>query len=405
MWLAVVATGCGQPSSDDALNGRSESEVTPGGAQTPEPVQPPAEPGPLDAGCADPGPVDAGSGEPGPTPAACSRPVLTLHDCPTGQGYRVTSYTKPDPRGPELIVLGIYESRSDHSYGNHPTGEATVSVKRTVPHVLVLSSYEPTRWTLDLAPGARLERIILNGYHTQSLASVPAGVPVEDRSGVGNYLSACAYKWPDDNQGCNTQGLMTGLRQLTSREVTDFAGCYRVTRFTVEDGPSTCEPPVPPVKHEATCTPGQGTLSTYVAPQLGSPELHLFGVYESHSNHSGGNHPEGTATVDVTRKAPLILALSSYEPIHWTVNAAPGTRIERIVLNGAYPQRVTAPEGIPVDNRSGYASWLGAYAYAWPATSGGSDTPRLVSGLEALTGRPLSSFAGCYQGTAFKLGQ
>ena len=107
----------------------------------------------------------------------------------------------------------------------------------------------------------------------------------------------------------------------------------------------------------------------------------------------------------MTHSAPLILALSSYEPIHWTVKPVTGARIERIILNGFHAQRVTAPEGIPVENRSGPEHWLGAYAYAWPSTSGGSNTPQLVSELEKLTGRPLSSFAGCYQATAFKLGR
>ena len=110
----------------------------------------------------------------------------------------------------------------------------------------------------------------------------------------------------------------------------------------------------------------------------GEPELHLLGVYEARSDHRS----EGAVSVNVTRKAPLILALSSYEPIHWTVDAASGSRIQRIILNGYYPQRVTAPAGIPVENHSGSGQWLGAYAYAWPSSSGGSDTPGLVSALE-----------------------
>jgi hypothetical protein len=305
-----------------------------------------------------------------------------------------------------MVVFGIYESRSDHSYGYHPTGTATVHIRRTVPHVLVLSAYEPTKWTLDVAPGARIERIILNGYHPQKVGGVPAGVPVVDRSGSG-YLSACAYQWPDDDQGCDTPALVSGVEGLTSRKLTAFAGCYRGTEFTLADRPGQCEPQphAPTPMHEANCTAGQGALSTYVAPTLSTPELHLLGVYESHSGHWGGRHPEGAITVDVTRSAPLILALSSYEPIHWTVRPVARAKIERIIINGYHAQRVTAPEGIPVENRSGVGHWLGAYAYAWPSSSGGSDTPKLVSELEKLTGRPLSSFAGCYQATAFKLGK
>jgi hypothetical protein len=278
-----------------------------------------------------------------------------------------------------------------------------VHVRRTTPHVLVLSSYEPTIWTIDASSGARIESIILNGYHPQRVAGVPPGVPVINRSGSG-YLSACAVVWPGDSGGCDTPALITGLRQLTSREVTAFAGCYRATEFTLGNGSEQCLPVARPVTHEVNCTVGQGALSTYVAPTRSAPELHLLGVYETHSNHSGGNHPEGAATVDVKRTAPLILTLSSYEPVHWTVRAMPGTNVQSIILNGFYSQRVTAPEGIPVTNRSG-SNWLGTYAYAWPSTSGGSDTPRLVSALEQLTSRPLNSFAGCYQATYFKIGE
>lgn len=46
-------------------------------------------------------------------------------------------------------VVGIYESRADHSYGNHPIGKTTVKIQDGIPAnelpiCLVLSSYEPT---------------------------------------------------------------------------------------------------------------------------------------------------------------------------------------------------------------------------------------------------------------------
>ncbi len=131
-------------------------------------------------------------------------------------------------------MLGVYETRGDRAPGVHIEGGAMVRVRRTAPHVLVLSSYEPTFWVVDAVAGHRIERIVMNGHHPQP-AAVPPGVEVVDRSGPG-HIAACAYKWPGDRQGCNTAGLALGLHELTSREITAFAGCYRASAFTVEDG-------------------------------------------------------------------------------------------------------------------------------------------------------------------------
>lgn len=98
-----------------------------------------------------------------------------------------------------------------------------------------------------------------------------------------------------------------------------------------------------------------------------------------------------------------MLVLSCYTPTLWHIDRAPDVAISQIILNGYYPQEITGVDGIPVLNRSGYLNWLGAYAYAWPATSGGSDTPKLVATVEDLTGGPLASFTGVYRATDFTI--
>lgn len=132
-------------------------------------------------------------------------------------------------------------------------------------------------------------------------------------------------------------------------------------------------------------------------------ELHLIGVYETHSNHGSGIHPAGAATVHVERKASSILVLSSYEPVHWTVTAAEGVTLEKVILNGYHDQTADVPAGVQVEVYDGPDGSLGAYAYAWPSSEGGSDTQGLVAAVENLTGRPLTSFHGCYQATGFVL--
>ena len=73
----------------------------------------------------------------------------------------------PAPQSPEIHVIGVYETRSDHSGGFHPVGFASVEVTGTasVPVSLVLSSYEPTVWELSGAGLSFVETVIVNGYH------------------------------------------------------------------------------------------------------------------------------------------------------------------------------------------------------------------------------------------------
>src|SRR3990172_10587087 len=101
-----------------------------------------------------------------------------------------------------------------------------------IPLVLVLSSYEPTRWILDAQAGTRIAEIVLNGLHQQEVVNM-GGIPVVNKSGPGNYFSACAYQWPSDNQGCNTPALVRGVESLIGTPITAFAGDYRATDFTV----------------------------------------------------------------------------------------------------------------------------------------------------------------------------
>ena len=172
-------------------------------------------------------------------------------DPPSGPGYPGTEpgYPGEEPGGgpapvcgPELHILGVYETHSNHGGGNHPSGEATVHVEREGAMVLALSSYEPVHWSVTAAPGAVIEKVILNGYHAQT-ADVPPGVPVETHD-EGQMLAACAYEWPGDDQGCDTQGLVSALEGLTGRTLTSFHGCYDADAFVLNDdlsATSTCD--------------------------------------------------------------------------------------------------------------------------------------------------------------------
>lgn len=171
-----------------------------------------------------------------PEPPARGEPAFTsclgIHDCATNEGYAVSTYAAPTRDGLEVLALGVYETRSDHSATYRPVGSATVKDTRSTPHVLVLSSYEPTVWEVIGLPGSALTKVVLVGYNAQQ-AKVPPGVVVEDHSGAS---PACAYAYPDNGQGCDTAGLLRFSEKVIGEKVVGFAGCYRATKFTVTDG-------------------------------------------------------------------------------------------------------------------------------------------------------------------------
>jgi hypothetical protein len=136
----------------------------------------------------------------------------------------LSTFAAPMPVEPELHIIGVYE----------PTvAGITVNVNRTdIPLTLVLSSYEPVAFTLVLAPGVILDHVILNGYNKHTVQGQGAAM-VTDLS-ENNYLSACAYVWPNGDGGCETPPLVAGAEGLTGLTLTGFAGCYQADQFTLD---------------------------------------------------------------------------------------------------------------------------------------------------------------------------
>jgi hypothetical protein len=166
--------------------------------------------------------------------------ALHINDPATADGYAVTTFNAPNLIVPDISVLGVYETRSDHSFDYHPQGAATVHVryngsKLMDPLILVLSAYEPTLWNIDAQAGTRISEIVLNGFNSQQVAN-SGSIPIVNKSGASS-ITACSYAWPGDNQGCNTQGLVQGAQALVGAPLTAFAGVYRATDFTVTGVP------------------------------------------------------------------------------------------------------------------------------------------------------------------------
>jgi hypothetical protein len=75
--------------------------------------------------------------------------------------------------------------------------------------------------------------------------------------------------------------------------------------------------------------------------------------------------------------------------------------LEQIILNGHGQQQAAGLDEVPVLNRSGAheEGYIVSAAYEW----GSEKTQALVAEVEAITGRPVSAFYGCYEGSEFTI--
>src|SRR5262245_61075861 len=73
----------------------------------------------------------------------------------------------------ELHVIDVYEGVP------HESGVIDVYITtKTKQLVLYFGAYQPVKWNLIAEPGVQIERIILSGYHPQTVAGAPANVPI-----------------------------------------------------------------------------------------------------------------------------------------------------------------------------------------------------------------------------------
>ena len=129
---------------------------------------------------------------------------------------------------PEVHVVGVYQGapprRTTRSRRGHPVGAAAVDVRATGrPIVLVLCAYEPVKWDVRVATGARLEKVILGGYYDQQVPGVPDGVPVQKNVFM---QGAARYFFAYDSDHEEYASMARALRKLTGLGVTTFQGQF-----------------------------------------------------------------------------------------------------------------------------------------------------------------------------------
>lgn len=201
-----------------------------------------------------------------------------------------------------LHVVSIYESRDDHSADFHPRGDVAVNVDTPGAVTLLLSSYEPTRWRVNVARGTIVTNVILNGYYAQTVSvgnpntsgrgSFPARINSfyfddgtsrhRSRPLINDPIYAFTSSYDTFNQTERwAQSLIQEGQRLSQRSLTSYQSAYRQNRFDISFAPTNLAPTG--TLNEAPIVAfgfniGNGFVATWDFPAI--PKNRSFGNFE-----------------------------------------------------------------------------------------------------------------------------
>lgn len=127
-----------------------------------------------------------------------------------------------------------------------------------------------------------------------------------------------------------------------------------------------------------------------------APELHVIGL---EATALSGTPP---ATVRVSRRAPLILALTSPHAFDWIVEKSPDAALSNVFLvsDGG---SVEAPPGVQVRHLPATGEQGLGCGTHYPPLTADCNTFALLDSVERVAGAALSSYVGCRLGARFGL--
>ncbi len=126
-------------------------------------------------------------------------------------------------------------------------------------------------------------------------------------------------------------------------------------------------------------------------------ELHVVGLYEGTEFELGRQRAEVHVTYT---QAPVMLCLTAYEKIHWTVKVAKDAKLDSIILGGRIQFLVDPPKGVEIVDCTAENSGtrpLGSAYTRFSSDSSGSQFPSLAKQLKDITGLEVATFQGAYR--------
>lgn len=116
-------------------------------------------------------------------------------------------------------------------------GTINVNITDTAPIVLVLSAYDSVNWNINAASTTNIQRVILGGYHSQTIQGLSSNIPVDAYT---HSISACRYCishansfYVYKNNGTEFENKLNQITSIAGLSATSFQGAYKAKAFSI----------------------------------------------------------------------------------------------------------------------------------------------------------------------------
>ncbi|CAB4002788.1 myosin light chain kinase, smooth muscle-like, partial [Paramuricea clavata] len=334
----------------------------------------------------------------------------------------------------EVHVLAVYEviNRRPPKAGN-----ARVNIisrgKSNRPIVLVLVSYEPVKWILNIPSDITISKVILVSHYILE-SSVSGDVSrVKNIERIGTINSEWSTGYGSDLGGGGTVKTLKQIHKIFG-VVTSFTGTYKANEWslklspyngTADNGTRTTTAILPTASPKIrrtkclgsycsswggmkafckdgycycsgthydydTCLPDaygckivSNSDTTYTCtPDYSSPlyEVHVLSVYEVINRRPPR---AGNARVNFISRGksnrPIVLVLVSYEAVNWILNIPSNITISKVILVSYYILESSVSGGIiRVKNIERIGTRNSEWSFGYGSDSGGGDTVKTL---------------------------
>lgn len=143
--------------------------------------------------------------------------------------------------------------------------------------------------------------------------------------------------------------------------------------------------------------PSPAAISSPLGGLVGDARLEAIGVYQATNSNARLGEPRKTGIIEVKVRRtdkPIVLVLSSYEPVRWMLISEPGARLAAVLISGYHQSSVVGAGSSRVVN-------LGQ-KYAYSRNS--REYSMLDEEVMRMTGRRIQMMQGRYEGSVFSVG-
>ena len=119
----------------------------------------------------------------------------------------------------------------------HKQGQVTVNIGGSGRAILVLTAYEPVKWTVR-PRGVFIDQILLFGYYDQEVVAPPGSKVFSNLQTAAGSSRVYAYK-----KDRNYNQLQAMVREITGKEIDTFQGKYRAGSFQVNSSGAAASAP------------------------------------------------------------------------------------------------------------------------------------------------------------------